>query len=157
MITYHNGDILKSGADVICHQVNCQGVMGGGLAKQIRQRWPNVYESYLQYITFERMIGGLELGSNWLVSINDDGKYPLIVNMFAQYEFGKDKQYTDYAAFKLCCENLYVDFKEMKPIIAFPYKIGCGLAGGDWSVVRGIIKEVFADYAGEVQIWKLEK
>lgn len=35
MITHHNGDLLKSGCDIICHQVNLQGIMGGGLAKQI--------------------------------------------------------------------------------------------------------------------------
>ena len=36
MIIDKIGDILHTEADVICHQVNCKGVMGAGLAKQIR-------------------------------------------------------------------------------------------------------------------------
>ncbi len=32
MIEYCNGDILDSGADLICHQVNCQGAFGRGMA-----------------------------------------------------------------------------------------------------------------------------
>ena len=43
---YVKGNILDSDADAILHQVNCQGVMGAGLAKQIRGRYPNVYEKY---------------------------------------------------------------------------------------------------------------
>ena len=37
MVTFHNGNILDSGADIICHQVNCRGVMGSGVAKQIKE------------------------------------------------------------------------------------------------------------------------
>ena len=32
--------------DVIGHVVNCQGVMGGGIAKSIKERYPSVYEEY---------------------------------------------------------------------------------------------------------------
>lgn len=31
---------------VVCHQVNCMGVMGAGLAKQVRNRYPGVYRAY---------------------------------------------------------------------------------------------------------------
>ena len=44
MITYKNGDLLESNCNFICHQVNCQGVMGSGIAKQIRNLFPFVYE-----------------------------------------------------------------------------------------------------------------
>lgn len=30
-----NGDIFQSGADIIVHQVNCQGVMKSGVARQV--------------------------------------------------------------------------------------------------------------------------
>lgn len=46
MIIYKDGDILTSTADVICHQVNCKGVMGAGLAKQIKQKYPAVFKLY---------------------------------------------------------------------------------------------------------------
>lgn len=33
----------------ICQQVNCKGVMGAGLAMQIRSQWPVVYQRYLEF------------------------------------------------------------------------------------------------------------
>ena len=49
-ILYKDGDILSpnhTGHEcVVCHQVNCQGVMGAGLAAQIRRMFPGVYEDY---------------------------------------------------------------------------------------------------------------
>ena len=38
MIKFFNGDLLKSGCDIICHQVNEYGVMGAGIAKQIKEK-----------------------------------------------------------------------------------------------------------------------
>ena len=46
MLKLKNGNILESDANIICHQVNCQGVMGAGLALQIRKRYPSAFEEY---------------------------------------------------------------------------------------------------------------
>ena len=46
MITYVKGNLLESDCNYICHQVNCQGRMGSGIAGQIREKWPIVYEMY---------------------------------------------------------------------------------------------------------------
>ena len=47
IITFEHNNILESfNIDILCHQVNCQGVMGAGLAKQIRSKYPEVYEQY---------------------------------------------------------------------------------------------------------------
>ena len=48
-IVYKEGNLLDAQTDVIAHQVNCQGVMGSGVAKQIRDKWPRVYDSYVTY------------------------------------------------------------------------------------------------------------
>lgn len=49
-IKFVNGNILtfpeRDEDTIICHQVNCKGVMGAGLAKQIRDKWPDVYDRY---------------------------------------------------------------------------------------------------------------
>lgn len=37
------GDILQSDADIIVQQVNCRGVMGAGLAKQIASQYPEEF------------------------------------------------------------------------------------------------------------------
>ena len=46
MIKFKKGDILKAEEKVIIHQTNCLGIMGGGLAKQIREQHPKVYKEY---------------------------------------------------------------------------------------------------------------
>lgn len=50
MIKHIKGDIFQSGADVILHQVNCQGVMGSGVAKQVREKYPAPELQVYQYI-----------------------------------------------------------------------------------------------------------
>jgi len=46
MIKEIKGDLLTVNADINVQQVNCKGKMGSGLAKQIRSKYPFVYEEY---------------------------------------------------------------------------------------------------------------
>lgn len=41
-----NGNIFDSTADVLVNPVNCVGVMGAGLAKRFKSRFPENYQSY---------------------------------------------------------------------------------------------------------------
>ena len=43
-----DGDLLNTQAKYICHQVNCKGRMGSGVAKQIRAKYPEVYTAYVK-------------------------------------------------------------------------------------------------------------
>ena len=142
MIKHIKCDIFESGADVILHQVNCQGVMGSGVAKQVREKFPNVYKSY------KTMCDGMKdrthlLGMAQCVRVNS-GQY--IVNLFAQDNYGYDgKCYTDYKALKKCLQGVrnYPMFDNQT--VAIPYKIGCDRGGGDWNVVYKMIEDVFSD------------
>lgn len=46
MISFKEGDLFESGLPAIAHGVNCQGIMGAGIAVQFRKRHPRMYESY---------------------------------------------------------------------------------------------------------------
>ena len=46
MLKYIKGDITEIESGIICQQTNCQGVMGSGLAKAIRDKWPKVFDEY---------------------------------------------------------------------------------------------------------------
>ena len=41
-----HSDLLKVKKGIVCHQVNCIGVMGAGIAQDIRTKWPAVYRNY---------------------------------------------------------------------------------------------------------------
>ena len=46
MIQYYNGSIFDSKADILCHQVNCQGAFGYGIAGQVKKLFPEVEKTY---------------------------------------------------------------------------------------------------------------
>ena len=76
-----------------------------------------------------------------------------MVNVFAQDGCGHDKCYTDYEAMRTAFHKLAISFRDS--IFRIPYKMGCGLAGGNWDTVLTIINEELVDKGCEVEIWRL--
>lgn len=128
------GDILDVQPGIICHQVNCQGVMGSGLARQIREQWPQTYLDYRS--AFEK--GLLSLGSV-ITSEVSPGLY--VAHMCGQDRYGRGKVYTDYPALVTCFGAVLASGKQ----VYIPYGIGCGLAGGDWDIVSAAIDMYLPD------------
>lgn len=151
MIEFCNGNVLDADTDAIAQQVNCMGVMGAGLAKQIRNRYPSVYDDYKDICRFTNKFELLGYAQFCKV----DNKY--IVNLFGQCRYGRDKQYTELTALKDALRHLrdssYYIY-EVKSI-AIPYGIGCGLGGADWDDVYEIIKLIFERSSILVKIYKL--
>lgn len=137
MIRIIEGDILQAQQDIIGHQVNCKGVMGAGLAKQIKMNYPNVFEEYKQLCK--------EQGMNLLGTVQyvKTSKGKIFANIFGQANFGRGKRQTDYEALEEAFYSLRNKANETNRSIALPYGIGCGLAGGDWDIVYRIIEKVF--------------
>ena len=143
MIKHIKCNIFDSGADTILHQVNCQGVMGSGIAKQVRDRYPNVYASYKNLCTAIRDPSIL-LGTAQFIRI-DNCVY--IVNLFAQDKYGYDgKQYTDYLALDSCLNQVRIHTLRSNEVIAIPYRMGCDRGGGDWNVVYEMIEKQLGDF-----------
>lgn len=152
-----DGDLFQTTAPVICHQVNCRGKMGSGVAKQIRELYPLVYERYRLAYNREKYNPGGLLGRIQPVYCNDENSVTgvrTIVNMFAQDRYGYDGNcYTDYKAFEYCLEKLK-HIVEPGSTMAMPYKIGCGLAGGDWNIVYGLIERILGQQY-TVELWRM--
>lgn len=147
MIEHIKCDIFKSGADVICHQVNCQGVMGSGIAKQVKEKYPVVYESYKRLCDSKKDSPAELLGFCQGFKAYDN----YIINVFAQEKFGYDgKCYTSYDALRKCLETVKSRFNNNT--IAIPYLMGCHRGGGDWNIVYKMIEEVFNNSDCEVLI-----
>ena len=141
-------DLFQTHAKYICHQVNCQARMGSGVAKQVRAKYPEVYNAYVGFCNEERNA----FGQTQFVQAND-GK--VVVNMFAQSNYGYDgKLYTDYTAFQSCLKRIKLTVPAGETI-AMPFKIGCGLGGGDWNVILGLIQKELSDKY-TVELWRKE-
>lgn len=144
MIRIIDGDLMGATAEYICHQVNCMGVMGSGVAKQIREKWPHVYQSYHDATENYTKEHGREalLGKVQFIKVAENTS---VVNMFGQFNYGRDgAKYTDMGALRKCFATLE---KRVRPgeTIAMPYRIGCGLAGGDWGEVVDMLSEIFSN------------
>lgn len=136
-----DGDIFASGADIIVHQVNCQGVMGSGVAKQVREKYPVVFDAYKAMCNKAEKSSDL-LGEVLIVDAINDGVE--IANMFAQDRFGYDGNcYTDYDALQTCLSKLNAHAYGKK--VAIPYLMACHRGGGDWDRVSRMIFDTLKD------------
>lgn len=137
------GDIFdhKHKKAIIVHSVNCQGKMASGIAKTIREKYPRVYEWYMN----DYRAGKLELGYVRGVAVAPN---LLIANICGQEFYGYDgKQYTSYHGLGLAFYKLKDYATKNEYDILLPYGIGCGLGGADWDVVSQMIEDIFGDRA----------
>ena len=167
MVQYKTGNLLDAPVDYICHQVNCQGRMGSGIAKQIKERWPIVYDQYIAAFK-EREEEIVKLCGQWETQIDVSETFlghlqqvpvsntQTVINMFAQQWYGYDgKRYTSYDAFWACLGGIR-DSVPKGSKIGFPMGIGCGLGGANWEVISTMIEEVlYKDF--DVYIYQLEE
>lgn len=134
-------DILTVSKGIIAHQVNCQGVMGAGLALKIKYKYKQAFD-YYQNVCCEPFLKTL-LGKVQLVQIREDF---YVANLFSQFFYGREqKVYTDYDALKTCFKDLAGKSNQLGLPVYLPYKIGCGLAGGDWNIVLDIINQTLPE------------
>lgn len=160
MIEIVNGDLLKADLPVIAHQTNCLGVMGAGIAKSIKNKWNNVFIQYKSLCT--NIIDKHNLLGKIQLCATNDTPIKYIVNLFGEYSFTEsvapyENRHTDYDALRNALTVLkeklvFLDFDK----VGIPYKLGCGLAGGNWDgVVYPMLQEIFNDNTITLYIYKL--
>ena len=152
MIKIVDGDILQASENIIAHQVNCMSVMGGGIAKQIKDKYPKVFKDYKIYLS-NSVFPIMVLGQCHFVKV-DNNKY--VANLFGQYNYGTSKQQTDYKALEEALFTLKINAKDHYLSVALPVNLGCGLAGGNWEVVYKMIEDVFHDYDVTLYRWEVK-
>jgi len=138
-----NGDLIelaKQGKfEVIVHGCNCFCTMGAGIAPQMAKAFGcDKYEMEKG----NRRGDYNKLGQIEYDFVNlENGSFLGVVNAYTQYEMGINRNGIvplDYDALTLCMRKIGHRFYGKH--IGLPL-IGCGLAGGDWNVVKAIIME----------------
>lgn len=123
-------DILDVPEGIIAHQVSDSGVMGAGLALQIRNKYPQVYDAY--------RCAKLGLSDVQLVEINQD---LYVANICGQHGTGGYGQRTNYAALDVALFQLNRRARDLNLNVYFPYGMGAGLGGGNWNRIESIIAQ----------------
>lgn len=153
-VVIKEGNVFDSDADIICHQVNCQGVMGSGVAKEVRERYPEVYAQYKYLCDINKGYPAGLLGKAQIVS-TDNVFSRYIANCFGQDKYGYDgAQYTSVGALMEALIYVAEQARQFNWKVAMPYKIGCVRGGADWDTVKKIIDVTFQGV--DVELWKLE-
>lgn len=152
-VIYKIGNLLNAQTDVIAHQVNCQGVMGSGVAKQIKEKWPDVFKQYDYHV---RMLDHNVLGDCQLVQIKEN---KFVANLFGQRYYGRENlRYTSYDGIYDALVKLLVQMNlRNSKSISFPYKMSSDRGGADWNVILAMIESVFKDTDIAIEIWKYEQ
>lgn len=129
----YNTNILDVKNGIIVHGCNAQGVMGSGVAKQLRDKYPGIYNVYVKKLT---------LGS---ISIYKQGDLS-IVNMITQQYYGRDKGtvYISYDALRSCLEKVNNTVPAGVSLYV-PYLVGAGLANGDEATILNIFNSTITD------------
>ena len=145
MITEHTGDLFTSDAPAIGHGVNCQGVMGAGIARTFRDKYPGMYKWYRECCQGNSLKPGEVL--DWA---DDEGK--IILNIVTQDLPGANAKFT-YLIAGLVNACVYLKYDGIDRL-AIP-RIGCGIGGLNWGLTHNWIQAIAADYDMHIEIWSL--
>lgn len=139
------GSLFDTETKTIGHGVNCVGVMGAGIAKPIKEMFPNNYANYKAACQ-----GGFLVPGETLVCV----EYGLtLFNMATQRKPGRDARYNWVFSATLDAAQTAVTLG--LDTIAIPM-IGCGIGGLKWSKVEKILDTVeFIVPNFEWEVWKL--
>lgn len=113
------------------HVVNCQGVMGSGVAKEVKDRVPDAYSVYKDSF--------MELGT---VSI-----WSNFFNLAAQFNYGGFQRNLNYGALADCLKYIStLAWTRKYDTIVVPYKMGADRSGGDWKIVVEMLEYYFPNH-----------
>lgn len=137
----HYGNLLdmakKGEFDVIIHGCNCLTAMGAGIAKYIKQDFPEAYAADKQTKHGDRN----KLGTFSEAQVTRNGHTFVVINAYTQFEFnGRGKDLFEYDKFPQLLQSIKHKYGDKR--IGLPL-IGCGLAGGDEKRILGMIEKEF--------------
>lgn len=142
-----DGNILEQNEhNIICQQCNCVTLTSKGLAEQIAKKYP-----WADIYARRKYNGKNKHSFPGTIELNNDSG-TVIVHMFGQVfpgRYGSNRFYEHITLkdgpqerinyFKQCLQHL--DNLNLSVPVAMPYKIGCGLAGGNWEIYEKLLQE----------------
>lgn len=138
-INYLKGDATKpvsEGNKIIVHICNDIGAWGAGFVLALSKQWKGPEQGY----RYRNDPNKHKLGNVQYCAVEND---IMVANMIAQHGTGPDKDGNPpirYDALKKCLQDVNRVAQEIQASVHMP-RIGCGLAGGDWSKVSEIVEE----------------
>lgn len=156
MITEVVGNLLDTDkCSVIVHQANLFHTFGAGIAKAIKDKFPEAYEADKR--TQHGDLGKLGTYSAAKITDSKGTSIKFVANLYSQEGVGGQDRQTSYDAMVMGLEKLKqrLEMRSDSPTLGIPFQLGCGLANGNWTIVRAIIESIFATSKVPVFIYTL--
>lgn len=151
-----SGNILSVQRGIIVQGCNAQGVMGSGVAKDLRDRYPENYTVYKAAFDRHKQKTGktLALGRVIWYTVSKEEPKLAIANAITQEFYGRNPniQYVDYEAVRSAFRQVATEARKHNLPVHYPL-IGAGLGGGRWDVIAEIIEAELIEV--EHTLWKL--
>lgn len=122
-------DLFASGAQILVNAVNTRGVMGAGLARQFKQRYPTMFAVYRDRC----QLGLVRIGAIDVHVVESESSSRVIIANFPTKEHWRDPSKLQWIESGLVALRQVIVETEARSIAVPP--LGCGLGGLDWSEV----------------------
>lgn len=139
MFVYKKGNILRSEAQYIFNPVNTVGVMGKGLALQIKQKYPACFNDYKNACDSKRLKPGSVL-------ITYLSKEKINIVQFPTKKHWRDPSEYEYIEEGLKSFALFLKNHNIQSVMTAILKLGCGNGKLEWSKVLGLIKKYLSEF-----------
>ena len=142
-VTFKKGNavsaLIDGEIDCLLHVCNNKGVMGSGIALEIKNRIPDAHQGYKSAQVANNM--RLDLGSISFGWATNGGS---VCNMVAQDGYGQRIKHLQYGALAECLSRFHkgTNYKT----VGIPYKMGAERAGGDWNIVLELVEYFLKDF-----------
>lgn len=157
-IHYVTGDATRPeglGAKIICHVCNDIGGWGRGFVTAVSAQWAMPENRYRAWHAGDAMEDGpFELGAVQFVPVAED---VTVANMIGQQGIRRGKNGAPpvrYGEIRVALKRVAGFAAGHQASVHMP-RIGAGLAGGDWSVIEGIIAEELCGRGIKVTVYDL--
>jgi len=138
MIEITRGDILAADVEALVNTVNCVGVMGRGIALQVKNAFPDNFKAYEAVCH----AGEMQPGRMFVFETGQFTNPRYIINFPTKRHWRGNSRLADIES------GLTALVQEVKRLgirsIAVP-PLGCGLGGLDWADVRPRIEDALAE------------
>jgi len=148
-IIHKTGDIFTTTARGIGHGVNTEGVMGAGIAKQFKDRFPVMYIMYRANCLDKIMSGGDTFV--WPIISETEGSLPLYIYNIASQEAPGPNAQLDWLRTGVIKAVAHADQMGLD-VIALP-RIGSGIGGLDEAEVEAVLTEIAASTPVDIELW----
>lgn len=143
-VTFKKGNavsaLIDGEIDVLLHVCNNKGVMGSGIALEIKNRIPDAYTRFKYHHTH-----GLSSIGDISIGYYDRGNKK-VFNMVAQDGYGQGIRHLNYGALSDCLRQVAEHRSYTDDTIGIPFKMGADRAGGDWNIVLELVEYFLKDF-----------